>query len=54
MPYIGVTYYERYAVPLLAVKVLLVIWAADRLLCLLFRDKPLMEFATGEGNESMS
>jgi len=35
LPYIGVSYYERYAMPLLAVKVLLVIWAADRLLCLI-------------------
>ena len=40
MPYVGVSYYERYAIPLLAVKVILVIWAADRMLCLLFRDKP--------------
>jgi predicted RNA-binding Zn-ribbon protein involved in translation (DUF1610 family) len=35
-PYIGVSYYERYAVPLLGVKVLLVIWAADRLLSLVW------------------
>ena len=34
LPYVGVSYYERYAIPLLAVKVLLVIWGADRLLCL--------------------
>lgn len=40
MPYVGVTYYERYAIPLLAVKVILVVWAADRMLALLFRDKP--------------
>ena len=39
MPYIGVSYYGRYAIPQLAVKVILVIWAADRMLCLLFRDK---------------
>jgi hypothetical protein len=32
LPYIGVSYYERYAVPLLGVKVLLVLWAADQLL----------------------
>jgi hypothetical protein len=32
LPYIGVSYYERYAMPLLGVKALLVIWAADRLL----------------------
>ena len=35
-PYIGVSYYERYAMPLLAVKCLLVIWAADRLLALVW------------------
>jgi hypothetical protein len=33
LPYIGMSYYERYAVPLLGVKVLLVLWAVDRLLC---------------------
>jgi hypothetical protein len=33
-PYIGASYYERYALPLLGAKVLLVIWAADRLLAL--------------------
>src|SRR5262249_23595454 len=32
LPYVGVSYYERYAVPLLGAKVLLVVWAADRLL----------------------
>jgi len=32
LPYIAVSYYERYAVPLLGVKVLLVLWGADRLL----------------------
>jgi hypothetical protein len=34
LPYVGVSYYDRYALPLLGVKVLLVIWAADRLLSL--------------------
>jgi hypothetical protein len=34
LPYIGVSYYERYAVPLLAVKTLLVVWTVDRLLTL--------------------
>src|SRR5262249_9511745 len=34
LPYIGVSYYDRYAVPLLGVKVLLVIWAIDRVLLL--------------------
>jgi hypothetical protein len=33
-PYVAVSYYERYAVPLLGVKVLLVLWATDRLLAL--------------------
>lgn len=41
-PYIAVSYYERYAMPLLAVKVLLVIWAADRLLCFLWPPKPML------------
>jgi hypothetical protein len=35
LPYVVISYYERYAVPLLGVKVLLVIWAGDRLLALL-------------------
>jgi hypothetical protein len=34
LPYITASYYERYAFPLLAVKVLLVVWAVDRLLAL--------------------
>ncbi len=32
LPYVLVSYYDRYASPLLAVKALLVIWATDRLL----------------------
>ena len=36
MPYICISYYERYALPLLAVKTLLLIWAADRLLLMLW------------------
>jgi hypothetical protein len=32
LPYVLVSYYDRYAAPLLAVKALLIIWAADRLL----------------------
>ena len=36
-PYIGVSYYDRYATPLLGVKVLLVVWAVDSLLSLLPR-----------------
>jgi prepilin-type N-terminal cleavage/methylation domain-containing protein len=35
LPYAAISYYERYALPLLGAKVLLVIWAADRLLSLL-------------------
>ena len=31
-PYVVASFYERYAIPLVAVKTLLVIWAADRLL----------------------
>jgi hypothetical protein len=31
LPYVVIGYYERYAVPLLAAKVLLVVWAIDRL-----------------------
>jgi hypothetical protein len=38
LPYISVSYYERYAVPLLVCKVLLVLWAADRLLALWRQD----------------
>jgi hypothetical protein len=37
LPYMGLSYYERYALPLLGVKVLLVVWGADRLLSLLPR-----------------
>lgn len=40
MPYIAVSYYERYAMPLLAVKVLLVIWAADGFLSFLWPPRP--------------
>jgi hypothetical protein len=32
LPYVLVSYYDRYACPLLAVKALLLVWAADRLL----------------------
>jgi hypothetical protein len=35
LPYVGASYYERYGMPLLGIKVLLVIWAAERLLSLL-------------------
>src|SRR5262249_50375876 len=33
-PYIGASYYESYAIPLMGAKVLLVIWGSDRLLSL--------------------
>jgi hypothetical protein len=32
LPYVGASYYERYAIPLLGVKVVLVLWAVGRLL----------------------
>ena len=31
LPYIVISYYDRYALPLIGLKVLLVTWAADRL-----------------------
>lgn len=34
MPYVAVSYYERYGAPLLCIKMLLILWAGDRLLCL--------------------
>jgi hypothetical protein len=34
LPYIAASYYERYGMPLLGVKVLLVLWAVDRVLAL--------------------
>jgi hypothetical protein len=34
VPYVGASYYERYALPLLGLKVLLVLWAVDRFLLL--------------------
>lgn len=37
LPYIGISYYERYAAPLLGVKALLVIWAIDRLGAAIFK-----------------
>src|SRR5262249_19396800 len=35
LPYIAISYYDRYSMPLLGAKVLLVVWAGDRLLSLL-------------------
>ena len=40
LPYVATSYYDRYALPLVGVKVLLVIWAADRLLCWRRADPP--------------
>lgn len=31
LPYVAISYYERYAVPLVGVKVLLVLWGMDRI-----------------------
>lgn len=33
-PYVAISYYERYAVPLLGVKVLLMVWGGPRLVAL--------------------
>lgn len=41
LPYIGLSYYDRYGVPLLGAKVLLLLWAADRLLSLPWRQPAL-------------
>lgn len=47
IPYVAVSYYERYAMPLLGVKVLLVVWGADRLLALwrCYRNEVVVERA---------
>jgi hypothetical protein len=37
LPYIAISYYNRYAMPLVGVKVLLIVWGADRLLDVLRR-----------------
>ncbi len=39
LPYVAASYYDRYAVALLGVKVLLVVWGVDRLLALLCKEK---------------
>ncbi len=39
-PYIVISYYDRYGFPLFGIKILLMVWAADRLLEL-FRSRPL-------------
>jgi hypothetical protein len=40
MPYIAVSYYERYAAPLLGVKVLLVLWGVDRVISGAYKNRP--------------
>jgi hypothetical protein len=40
LPYVLVSYYERYGAALLGVKVLLVVWGLDRLLALAFGPRP--------------
>jgi hypothetical protein len=45
LPYIGSSYYERYAIPLLGIKVLLVLWACDRLQSLSFWRTGRVRFA---------
>jgi hypothetical protein len=47
LPYVVISYYDRYAVPLLGVKALLVIWAADRLLTWRVRDESPLWAAKG-------
>jgi len=54
LPYIGMSYYQRYAVPLLGVKALLIAWAASLALALLTRrpigSRPLVSsFESGGG-----
>jgi hypothetical protein len=44
LPYVVASYYERYAVPLLAVKVLLVVWGADRLIPYRLSSSPSRRF----------
>jgi prepilin-type N-terminal cleavage/methylation domain-containing protein/prepilin-type processing-associated H-X9-DG protein len=56
LPYIGVSYYERYGMPLLGVKVLLVVWGGERLLSLgftLWRGRPLVAVAVAEPQPSV-
>ena len=44
LPYAAISYYERYATPLIGVKVLLVLWATDRLLGLVWLGVPLKQW----------
>jgi hypothetical protein len=39
LPYIAMSYYERYTTPLIVLKVLLVVWALDRMLGLRWRER---------------
>jgi hypothetical protein len=53
-PYVVISYYERYATPLLGVKVLLVLWVGDRLLLMAFQDGsefPLSPCGRGAEND---
>jgi hypothetical protein len=43
LPYVSISYYDRYSVPLCAVKALLVIWGAQRLLALWPRAVPELQ-----------
>jgi hypothetical protein len=43
LPYVGVSYYERYAFPLVGVKVLLVLWGLDRLRTLAHYARPVAQ-----------
>jgi len=52
LPYIAISYYERYAVPLLGVKALLIVWAADRLPCGGTARPPLPRGGGGAGTSS--
>ena len=46
VPYVVVSYYERYAVPLLAVKALLLIWGVDRLISICYKGRIVLPPAT--------
>jgi hypothetical protein len=51
LPYIVASYYERYGMPLLGVKVLLVLWAADRLLAWFLPGRGKAAKASGKFNQ---
>src|SRR5436309_1702428 len=52
LPYIAISYYERYPVPILGVKALLIVWAADRLPCGGTARPPLPRGGGGAGTSS--